>query len=74
MNLEMHQTRKGRQWYFGMKSHIGVDAGSGAVHTVVAIAANAADVNQAYRFFLQGDEHDPYRDASYRGVEKRPEN
>jgi IS5 family transposase len=69
---EMHQARKGRQWYFGMKAHIGVDAASGAVHSVVATAANVADVTQAHRL-LQGEETDVYGDAGYQGVEKRPE-
>ncbi len=41
---EMHQTKKGSQGHFGMKSHIGVDAGSGLVHTVVNTAANVGDV------------------------------
>ena len=44
---EMHQTKKGNQWYFGMKAHIGVDAASGLVHTVVGTAANVSDVNVA---------------------------
>src|SRR5690554_5898583 len=44
---EMHQTKKGKQWYFGMKAHIGVDAQSGLVHTVVGTAANVSDVTQA---------------------------
>jgi IS5 family transposase len=43
----MHQTKKGNQWYFGMKAHIGVDAESGLVHTVVGTAANAHDINTA---------------------------
>jgi IS5 family transposase len=43
---EMHQTKKGDQWHFGMKAHIGVDAESGLVHTVTTTAANEADVNQ----------------------------
>jgi hypothetical protein len=42
---EMHQTRKGQQWYFGMKVHTGTDTDSGLVHTVVATSANVADVN-----------------------------
>ena len=41
---EMHQTKKGNQWYFGMKCHIGVDAESGLVHTVVGTSANVNDV------------------------------
>ena len=42
---EMHQTRKGKQWYFGMKIHIGADVDSGAVHSVAVTAANEADIN-----------------------------
>ena len=41
---EMHQTRKGQQWYCGMKAHIGVDADSGLVHTVIGTAANVSDI------------------------------
>jgi len=41
---QMHQTRKGNQWYFGMKAHIGVDAHSGVVHSLSATAANVADI------------------------------
>ena len=52
---EMHQTKKGNQWYFGMKAHIGVDAASGLVHTVVGTAGNVADVTQAHAL-LHGDE------------------
>lgn len=44
---EMHLTKKGNQWHFGVKAHIGVDAGSGLVHTVVGTAANVNDVTQA---------------------------
>ena len=44
---EMHQTKKGNQWHFGMKAHIGVDADSGLVHTVIGTAANVNDVTQA---------------------------
>ena len=42
----MHQTRKGNQWYFGMKAHIGADRDSKLVHTVVVTAANVADITQ----------------------------
>ncbi len=52
---EMHQTKKGNQWHFGMKAHIGVDAESGLVHTVVGTAANVNDVTQAGAL-LHGDE------------------
>ena len=70
---EMHQTKKGNQWYFGMKAHIGVDAQSGLVHTVVGTAANVSDVTQA-QALLHGDETDVFGDAGYQGVEKRAEN
>lgn len=43
---EMHQTKKGNQWHFGMKAHIGVDADSGLVHSVIGMAANVNDVTQ----------------------------
>jgi IS5 family transposase len=46
---EMHQTRKGNQWYFGMKAHIGADRDSKVVHTVVVTAANVADLTQTAR-------------------------
>ncbi len=70
---EMHQTKKGNQWYFGMKAHIGVDAESGLTHTVVGTAANVNDVTQA-QALLHGEETDVFGDAGYQGVEKRKEN
>jgi IS5 family transposase len=69
---EMHQTRKGNQWYFGMKAHIGVDAESGLVHTVVGTAANVADITQTGQV-LHGEEKVVFLDAGYTGVEKREE-
>ncbi|MFN3612748.1 IS5 family transposase, partial [Tepidimonas sp.] len=69
---EMHQTKKGNQWHFGMKCHIGVDADSGLVHTVVGTAANAHDVTQAHAL-LHGKETDVFADAGYQGVNKRAE-
>ncbi|AZZ47428.1 IS5/IS1182 family transposase [Pseudomonadaceae bacterium SI-3] len=69
---EMHQTKKGRQYYFGMKAHIGVDDESGLVHSVVGTAANVADVTQVDKL-LHGDENVVCADAGYTGVEKRPE-
>jgi IS5 family transposase len=69
---EMHQTKKGRQWHHGMKAHIGVDAQSGMVHTVVGTAANVNDVTQAGAL-LHGQEKDAYGDAGYQGVHKRAE-
>ena len=70
---EMHQSKKGNDWHFGMKAHIGVDATSGLVHTVVGTAGNVADVTQAHAL-LHGDEIAALGDAGYQGVEKRPEN
>jgi IS5 family transposase len=70
---EMHQSKKGNDWHFGMKAHIGVDAASGLVHTVVGTAGNVADVTQAHAL-LHGDEIAALGDAGYQGVEKRPEN
>ena len=70
---EMHQTKKGKQWYFGMKAHIGVDADSGLTHTVVTTAAHVSDVTQAHAL-LHGDETLAFGDAGYQGVEKREEN
>jgi IS5 family transposase len=69
---EMHQTKKGNQWYFGMKAHIGADADSGLVHTVVGTAANVSDLNVAGDL-LHGQEHDAFADAGYQGVGKREE-
>ncbi len=69
---EMHQTKKGNQWHFGMKAHIGVDMHSGLVHTVVTTPANVNDVTQAHSL-LHGKETMAFGDAGYQGVEKRPE-
>lgn len=69
---EMHQTRKGKPWYFGMKAHIGVDADSGLVHTVVGTAADANDVTQAHAR-VHGEETDVFADAGCPGVGKRDE-
>ncbi len=70
---EMRQTKKGNQWHFGMKAHIGVDAESGLVHTVIGTAANVSDVTQAARL-LHGQEQGAFGDAGYQGVDKRPLN
>lgn len=69
---EMHQTKKGNQWHFGMKAHIGVDAESGLVHSVTTAAANAHDITQAHAL-LHGEEEMVFADSGYRGVEKREE-
>ena len=69
---DMHQTKKGNQWYFGMKAHIGVDAESGLVHTVGGTAANVHDVVKAHEL-LHGQESDVFADSGYRGADKREE-
>jgi IS5 family transposase len=69
---EMHQTKKGNQWHFGMKAHIGVDADSGLVHTVTTTAANEADVEQVSDL-LHGKENAVWADSGYRGAQSRVE-
>jgi len=69
---EMKQAKKGNNWYFGMKAHIGVDMASGLVHTVATTPANVNDLNMAGRL-LHGDEEAAFGDAGYQGVHKRPE-
>ena len=69
---EMHQTKKGNQWYFGMKAHIGADRDSKLVHTVVVTAANVADITKTAEL-LHGAEKQVHADAGYTGVEKRAE-
>ena len=68
----MHQTKKGNQWYFGLKAHIGADSASGLVHTVTATAAHVSDVAETHTL-LHGEEHAVFADAGYIGVEKRAE-
>ena len=68
----MHQTKKGSQWYFGMKGHIGTDAGTGYVHSVTATAAKVHDLDQAAHLIRHDDEV-VYVDAGYQGAHKRPE-
>jgi IS5 family transposase len=69
---EMRQTKKGKNWYFGMKAHIGVDADSGLVHSVIGTAANVNDVTQGHGL-LHGKETVVFADAGYQGADKRPE-
>ena len=69
---EMRQTKKGNQWHFGMKAHIGVDVASGVVHTLIGTAANEADINQTAAL-LHGQEEAVFADAGYTGADKRPE-
>ena len=70
---EMHQTKKGNKWHFGMKAHIGVDADSGIVHSLETTPANISDVTQAHKL-LHGHEQNVFGDADYQGVGKRAEN
>ena len=69
---EMHQTKKGNEWRFGMKCHIGVDAGSGYVHTITATSANVHDITETHNL-LREDNEVVYGDSGYLGVQKRPE-
>lgn len=69
---EMHQTRKGNEWHFGMKAHLAVDAQSGLVQKVIGTAANVSDISQTHEL-LHGQEQDVFADAGYQGVQKRPE-
>ena len=69
---DMKQSRKGQQWYFGMKCHIGVDAESGLVHTVRGTSGHVNDVIEA-NSLLHGQESDVFADAGYQGAGKRPD-
>ena len=70
---EMHQTKKGKEWRFGMKAHIGVDSETGVVHSVTTTPANVHDVTETHRL-LHGGETQVWGDAGYQGVDKRREN
>ena len=70
---QMRQTKKGNQWYFGMKAHIGVDADSGLAHSLQTTPANESDVVTAH-VLLHGGEERVWGDAGYQGVGKREEN
>ena len=63
---------KGNQWYFGMKAHIGVDAGTGYVHSVTATAASVHDLDQIAHL-VRADDDVVYADAGYQGAERRPD-
>ena len=69
---QMCQTKKGNQYYVGMKGHIGVDAGSGYVHSLETTAANVHDITVASRL-IRDDDAVVYGDAGYLGIEKRDE-
>ena len=69
---EMHSSKKGNQWYFGMKAHIGVDADSGLVHTVRGTSGHVGDITEG-NSLLHGQETDAFGDAGYQGIGKRPD-
>lgn len=69
---EMHSAKKGNQWRFGMKCHVGVDAGTGYVHTIKVTPANVHDVTVASELIRKDDEV-VYGDSAYLGIQKRPE-
>jgi len=69
---EMRQTKKGNQWYFGMKAHIGADAGTGYVHSLTVTAASVHDLDEITDL-VRDDDEVVYTDGGYQGVEKRPE-
>ncbi|MFQ9094186.1 MAG: transposase [Ruminococcus sp.] len=76
-NAERNRIRKcirpkGNVWKFGMKCHIGVDSGSGLVHTITATAANTHDIAEAHKL-LREDDHVVYGDSGYIGIEKQDE-
>ena len=67
---EMHSTKKGNQWRFGMKCHVGVDAGTGYVHTIEVTSGNVHDVTVCSDLIREDDEV-VYGDSGYLGIEKR---
>jgi len=69
---EMHSTKKGNQWYFGMKAHIGTDTGKGLVHSVVVTNAAVHD-SQVMDQLLHGEEQTVYGDSAYTGKERQSE-
>ena len=69
---EMHQTKKGNEWYFGMKVHAGVDAATGYVHSLTGTSANMHDVSETSKL-IRKDDHVVYGDSGYLGASERPE-
>ena len=67
---EAHSVKKGNQWFFGYKAHVGVDKNSGLVHTVKATGANVHDVTMTSEL-LTGEENEVYGDSGYIGADKR---
>ncbi len=68
---EMHSSQKGNEWHFGMKAHIGVDADSGLVHTVIGTSGNVSDVVEGNSLLL-GEVIDVFGVDGYQGAQKRP--
>ena len=68
----MKSTKKGQQYYFGLKAHVGVDAGSGYVHTLEVTSANIHDSVMA-RHLIRADDHTVYGDSGYLGIDKQKE-
>jgi len=71
-DAEMHSSKKGNQWYFGMMAHIGVDADSGLVHTVRGTSGHVSDIAEG-NTLLHGRETVVFGDAGYQGIDKRPD-
>jgi len=69
---EMHQVKKGNQWYFGERLHVGVDAGTGCVHSVEVTAANASE-REVMPLLIREEDRVVYGDAGYTGMANRPE-
>ena len=69
---EMHSSKKGNQWYFGMKAHIGADAESGLVHTVRGTSGHVSDIAEGSAL-LHGQQTVAFGDAGYQGIDKRPD-
>ncbi|MBQ8040718.1 MAG: IS5 family transposase [Lachnospiraceae bacterium] len=69
---EMHQTKKGNEWYFGMKVHAGVDAATGYVHSLTGTSANMHDVTETSKL-IRKDDYVVYGDSGYLGAPERPE-
>ena len=65
---EMHSSKKGNQWYFGMKAHIGADAESGLVHAVRGTSSHVSDIAEG-NTLLHGEETFAFGDAGYLGIE-----
>jgi IS5 family transposase len=71
-DAEMHQTQKGKQWFFGLKAHIGVDARTELTYTVSTTAANVHDITETAHL-LHGEACFVSADSGYRGAQKREE-